>query len=42
MKFLEVQDSERWIQQLDRAFNTFFESALPLKEMIKAVANPPA
>lgn len=40
MKFLETEDSEHWIKQLNHAFKAYFESALPLKEMIEAIAEP--
>jgi hypothetical protein len=42
LKFLEVEDSAHWIQQIDRALKAFFESALPINAMIEAVAETPA
>lgn len=33
--FLEAEESETWIRQLNSAFQTFFERELPIKEMLE-------
>ena len=36
--FLEAKESEVWIRQLNSAFKSFFERALPIKELLAAIA----
>lgn len=37
LKFLEIKESEFWIQELHNAFKLFFEDELPIKEILKTV-----
>lgn len=34
MKFLELPESEHWVRELHKAFKTFFEAELPIKETL--------
>lgn len=37
MQFLQTPESETWVHQLHAAFKTFFENALPLKEIMHSL-----